>query len=138
MSEEQTGIKSYGIGIALGIVGVLIGALVWKYIAIWTGYMFGAIALVSAGLAGGGFGLLTMGGNRAIRAIIGASLGLASIVMGYYFIYTSPVDIGWYGSVIPAELMSFEEFMGAMIEPIDLLFLAIGLYEGAKLGAMEG
>jgi len=135
--SEEVGIKSYGVGIVVGIVGVLIGALIWKYIALWTGYMFGLIALISAGLAGGGFGLFTIGGNKWVRGFIGASLGLASIVIGYYFIYTGPVDIGYYGSVVPADVMSFEAFMNAIIEPIDLLFLAIGLFEGAKLGAME-
>lgn len=133
--SEQLSMKAYGIGIAVGIVGVLIGALIWKYIAIWTGYMFGAIALISAGIAGGFFGFPTIGGNRGICAIIGAGLGLASIIMGYYFIYTSSVDIG-YRTVVPAEFMSFGEFMSVIIGPIDLLFLAIGLYEGAKLGSI--
>ena len=137
MSESFTN-KKYITGIIAGIVGVIIGALIWKYIAIYTGYMSGFVAIISAAIAGGIFGYMTQGGNKNIRSIVGATLGIASIIMGYYFIYISPIDLGYpYFTVVLADEMSFEEFMSNSIEAVDMIFLFIGLYEGAKLGSIE-
>lgn len=125
-----------GKGIIFGMAGALVGGFLWKIIALSTGRMYGLIALVSAALAGVAFGLPTRGGSKQIRGIIGALLGLSSIALGYYFIYTSPMSLSAGGSFIPASLMSFWTFWRLIADPVDYLFLLVGVYEGAKLGSM--
>ena len=129
--------KNWFIGATFGIIGALIGGYIWAVIATKTGVMWGVIALISAGLAGGGFGFPTRGGSRSIRGLIGAILGLMSIILGYYFIYISPINLGAQSiPIIPAKYMSFGKFWSITVGPIDYLFLIIGIYEGYKFGSM--
>lgn len=122
---------------AFGIIGALIGGYIWAVIAMKTGVMYGIIALISVGLAGVGFGFPTRGGNKGIRGLIGAILGLTSIILGYYFIYMSPINLGAQSiPLIPAKYMSFGEFWSIIVGHIDYLFLIIGIYEGYKFGLM--
>lgn len=124
-------------GMVYGIIGAIVGALIWKGITMATGNMYGLVALIIAALAGACFGFPTRGGNKIMRMIIGAALGLTSIVLGYYLIYTTPLDTGTGSAVVAASLMSFEQFWGLIAEPVDYIFLLIGVYEGAKLGSVE-
>lgn len=124
-------------GLVYGITGAIVGALIWKGITMATGNMYGLVALIIAALAGACFGFPTRGGDKKLRMVSGAALGLASIVLGYYLIYTTPLDIGTGATVVPADLMSFENFWSLIAEPVDYIFLLIGLYEGAKLGSVE-
>jgi len=129
--------KNWLIGAAFGIIGALIGGYIWAVIAMKTGTMCGIIALISAGLAGVGFGIPTRGGNNNIRGLIGAILGLTSIILGYYFIYISPINLGAQSiSIVPTKYMSFEEYWSIIVGPIDYLFLIIGIYEGYKFGSV--
>ncbi len=124
-------------GLVYGIIGAIVGALIWKGITMATGNMYGLVALIIAALAGACFGFPTRGGDKTMRMVIGAALGLASIVLGYYLIYTTPLDIGTGAAVVPADLMPFDRFWGLIAGPVDYIFLLIGLYEGAKLGSLE-
>jgi len=133
MNQEES--KKLITGVVIGIVAALIGSLVWKEIAISTGKMYGLVALVVAALAGVGFGYPTRGGNKTVRKVIGAVLGLLAIILGYYFIYTSPIALEQ-GTFVPASVMSFGTFWSFIAEPVDYIFLIIGLYEGAKLGSI--
>ncbi|NIA11925.1 MAG: hypothetical protein GWP10_19925 [Nitrospiraceae bacterium] len=129
--------KNWLIGAAFGIIGALIGGYIWAVIAMKTGTMYGIIALISAGLAGVGFGIPTRGGSNNIRGLIGAILGLTSIILGYYFIYISPINLGAQSiPIVPAKYMSFEEYWSIIVDPIDYLFLIIGIYEGYKFGSV--
>lgn len=133
MNQEES--KNLIKGVVIGIVAALIGSLIWKEIAISTGKMYGLIALIIAALAGAGFGYPTKGGNKTARGVIGAVLGLLAIILGYYFIYTSPIEFAD-GTFVPASIMSFGTFWNLMSSPVDYIFLLIGLYEGAKLGSI--
>ena len=122
----------------MAVVGALIGGVFWGWFAVKTGYLTGAIALLSAAIAGIAFGLPTSGMNRAVRAIMGATFGFFSILVGYYYIYTTPIDIPFYGySIIFSERMRFGEFMAEYVGPLDYLFFTVGIIEGAVLGAIE-
>ncbi len=124
-------------GLVYGIIGAIVGALIWKGITMATGNMYGLVALIIAALAGACFGFPTRGGDKNMRMIIGAALGLASIVLGYYLIYTTPLDIGTGAAIVPADLMPFDKFWGLIAGPVDYIFLLIGMYEGARLGSLE-
>ncbi|MCX9015002.1 MAG: hypothetical protein OIN89_09475 [Candidatus Methanoperedens sp.] len=140
MTEAETKIASnpnYVNGTVYGIIGAIVGAFVWKGITMATGNMYGLVALIIAALAGASFGFPTRGGDKKLRMIIGALLGLASIILGYYLIYSTAFDIGMGAAIVPADLMPFEEFWSLIAEPVDYIFLFIGVYEGAKLGSIE-
>lgn len=139
MNEVETGTHNPNFlnGLVYGIIGVIVGGVIWKGITMATGNMYGLVALVIAALAGASFGFPTRGGDKKLRMVIGAALGLVSIILGYYLIYSTALDLGMGTAIVPADIMTFEEFWGAIAEPVDYIFMLIGVYEGAKLGSVD-
>ena len=117
----------------LGIVGSIVGGLIFGGIALLTGFLYGIIALISGAVTGIMVGYGTKGLDEGSRTVIGAIFGFLSILFGYYLIYYMlELPIG--GHIIkPSELMSFVEFMKIEVGPLDLLFFAVGIIESASI-----
>ena len=128
-------------GIILGILGVLIGGTIFGGIGIAMGYLLGFIALISGAIPGLMFGYSTRNKSKLPRALISAVLGFTSILFGYYIVYQTieiPVEYYWITlHVKPSEVMSFSEFMSAIVDVKDLLFFAIGIIESSVLGTRD-
>lgn len=127
----------------MGIIGALIGGTIFGGVGIATGYLLGFIALISGAIPGVLLGYSTRNESKLPRAVIGAGLGFASILFGYYMIYQMAeiaVELPLYKIVYhvrPCEVMSFSKFMSNTLEPLDALFFIIGVAESAALSVRE-
>lgn len=116
-------------GIAFGLVGAMVGALIWMAVAAATGMEIGYIALAIGAFAGLGvrkggkpgqddFTFRAAGGAIALfGVVVGQLLSILAIAHG------EGADIG----VVQAITILPE-----VLSPMDLLFYGIGVYEGFK------
>lgn len=123
--SEQTPIRNLPIGVIGGIIAATFAAFLLRVLTQFTGDFYFVFLVVCGGIGGLGFGLPTEG-NKMLRGVIGCFFGILAIIMGYYFIYTMPINLG-YITVSPAEVMSFPEFLSQFLEPLDYLFILAGI-----------
>ncbi len=102
---------------------------------------FVALMLISGVIPGIIFGLPTRGGNRGIRALIGAGLGFLCILFGYYILFGMPMI----QEAATESGLGFLEFLivltSAEVSPLNWVVFAtfiIGMVESAILGSVFG
>jgi hypothetical protein len=129
-------------GIVGGLIFTLLGAFIFQMVANATGYVFDFSALITGGLAGLGFGLFAKERDRFSEHVMGAALGYAAIMLGYFLVYMSPMSVSTGAfihsttvTVVPAELMSFGDFMANTFKesPIHALFFVLGIVAGSAV-----
>jgi hypothetical protein len=124
-------------GLAGGFGAGAVGALIVMGIATATGYTHTFLAILAGGMAGLGFGLLAGEKDRFANHVMGGAVGYAAIILAYLLIYISPISGHdfLYGSytVVPAEFVSFWEFMGGSIMDTgyNILFIIMGIAAGS-------
>lgn len=79
------------VAIAAAAGAAVVGAWVWKFVAVQFGFEFGLIAWAIGGAVG--FAAASMGSRGLTAGIVCAVLALGSIVLGKYWAYTGIVDM---------------------------------------------
>lgn len=132
-----TPIRNLPVGIIGGIIAATFAAFLLRVLTQFTGDFYFVFLVVCGGIGGLGFGLPTEG-DKMLRGIIGCFFGILAIIVGYYFIYTMPISIG-YLTVSPAEVMSFPEFLSEFLGPLDYVFILAGIVAAyfAGTGSLE-
>ena len=136
--------KSEGVNYPLsafgGVLGGVVGALVWWGFTVTTQISFGLVAVVIGYAVG--HGVLRVGGYRralglqGLSATIAAlSFGVASFLVNRSFYNMAAVEQGFEALplVVPLPLVVEVLKMGA--SPMDLIFLGIVLYEAWRIPA---
>jgi hypothetical protein len=122
---QATPIRNLPVGIIGGIIAAAFAAFLLRLVTQLTGDFYFVFLVVCGAIGGLGFGVPTEG-DKMIRGIIGCFFGILAIIIGYYLVYTMPINIG-YLTVTPAEIMSFPEFLSKFLGPLDYLFMLAGI-----------
>ncbi len=112
-------------GVVSGIVVAAIAAFILRVVTQFTGDFYFVFVALCGGIGGLGFGVVAKG-NKMLRGLVGCVFGILAMLLGYYMIYTMPLDIG-FTVITPAQVMSFSEFLSVFLEPLDYLFIFAGI-----------
>jgi hypothetical protein len=116
------------LGIVGGIIAALVAGFLLSFMTQITGRFYFVFVAVCGGIGGLGFGLPTEG-DKLKRGLIGCFFASLAMLVGYYMIYLTPISI-YSITVSPASIMSFPEFLSEFLEPLDYLFIFIGIVAG--------
>jgi len=133
MKEEQ----NFPLGVVAGLVGVIVGSVIWALVTVLTDYQIGWMAVLNGFLVG--FAIRTVGkGVDKKFGIMGAVLALGSCLLGNLLM--AAIIVAREESIPTLEvLFAFVidpqfaiEVLVAIFAPMDLLFYGIALYEGYR------
>lgn len=139
---------SLGGAIAGGAAGALVGAGIWALLMKLTGMELGLVA-IGVGLLCG-FGVLKLGGSGPTHQLIGAASALVGIVLGRVFFYYLGFDAMFIEELqkegVPAEqarwalemakdagVVNLWVYLKESLQPLDIVFFAIGAFEGWRI-----
>ena len=122
-------------GILSGLIVGLIGAILWGFITVATGYQVGYMAIAVG--AGVGLGVRKFGrGIDKIFGFWGAVISLLSVLVGNFLgiigILANAEGLGYIETLLMFDYSYLPEVMVDTFEVIDLLFYGIAMYEGYK------
>jgi len=121
-------IHNLPLGIVGGIIAALVAGFLLSFMTQITDRFYFVFVAVCGAIGGLGFGLPTEG-NKLNRGLIGCFFAILAMLVGYYMIYLTPISI-YSITVSPASIMSFPEFLSAFLDPLDYLFILIGIVAG--------
>lgn len=127
-AQAATALGNYAKGVIFGAIGAAIGAAIWCGIALATHYEIGYVAWALGGLTGFGMQLGYGDANpkAGLTAVGLALLGIAaSKISIVYFFFKGAIPLG---SLISAE------FLKDVMEPMDLLFVALAVITAYRIG----
>lgn len=139
-TDSEPAAVNYVMGLIGGFVGAVIAGLIWAAIAIITDYEVGYVAIGVGALAGWGVMLATKRRKGLPYQIIAVITGILGILIGKYltavYIYREVLikdygielvnEIG-IGALFSDTLSFFPDYLSAMLEPIDLLFIVLAV-----------
>jgi hypothetical protein len=129
--------QNLGMGVVGGLMGMVIGAVLWAVITVVTDYQIGWMAIGVGFLVGLGVQLLgkglssSFGVAAAVLAGVGCLLGNFLVIIGFV-----SQEFGLTYGEIFAELdgATMVELMTATFQPMDLLFYGLAIYTGYRGG----
>lgn len=134
-SDQDISKPNFPLAIICAFLASIIGAILWAFITVSTGYQIGYMA-IAIGFIVGYTVKFTGRGNHMALGVIGAVFSLLGCILGNYFsligFTSSELHIGFFdtlsmfnpGFILKAMFESFE-FM-------DIVFYGIAVYEGFK------
>lgn len=128
--------QNFPIGIAAGMVGALLGAVVWAFITVVSQFQIGWMAigigfLVGFAIRKFGKGLdKTYGYAGAALSLFGCLLGNLLAVCG---MLAAEKNVSIFAVLASLDLQTVQTLMKVTFSPMDLLFYGIATYEGYKL-----
>lgn len=134
--------QSLPLGILGGFIAAIVAAVIWAIITYVTNFQIGFMAVGVGFLVGYAVRLLGRGMDQSF-GIAGAVLALFGCMLGNLLtgaIAVARLEGSSTSLVISTFITSPEimwEIMKAMFSPIDLLFYAIGIYEGYRFSFRE-
>ena len=140
LAQQDQGINFPG-AIAGGLLGGALGALIWWGVVVVTNYQIGLIAIVIGWAVGQGVHILS-GRKRALSLqIISVAITMISYSVASYFVgrtfsqkYAAENNIDAGLPLIP-DLSLFFDVVTSGMEMLDLLFVAIALWQAWKMPA---
>jgi predicted Zn finger-like uncharacterized protein len=130
---------SIGRAVAGGAGAALVGAMIWAFITVMTGFQIGWMAIGVGALVG--FAVKFMGrGTEQTYGFIGAGLAVFGCVIGNLmaacaFISSDPRNAGFVSVLFDALLSpsTAARIMGAHFHPLDVLFYVLAITTGYKV-----
>jgi len=119
--NRPTGVSRLGVGIVAGVVFAIIGAFIFNFITQVLGSYYYVLLIPFGWFGGFGFGVFTKG-NPWVRGLFGAMFGLSAMLLGLWFVYTTPINIEGI-NVAASSVMSYSEFL----DPLDYLSILGGI-----------
>jgi hypothetical protein len=127
-----------GAAAGAGLLAAIVTAIAWALITVSTKHQYGIVA-IAVGFAVG-WAVRTAGGGRRVSfAVLGGGLALLGCVLGNllsacgFFADARGVPLMTIiARVLPDPALA-ARLLSATFQPMDLLFYAIAVYEGAKL-----
>ena len=119
--------------VALGALGALVGAAAWALVVVLTDFEIGYLAVLVGFLAGYGVKLGARGGHGKTLQQIAVACAAVGLLATKYFMFAhffttgaakEGVKLGYFS---PATLSAFPHFLGSLLSPFDLLWVAIAL-----------
>jgi hypothetical protein len=117
----------------LGALGALVGAAAWATVVVLTDFEIGYLAVLVGFLAGYGVKLGARGGHgkrlqqTAVACAAGGLLATKYFLFAHFFTTGAAKEGVILGYFSPATLSAFPHFLGALLSPFDLLWIAIAL-----------
>lgn len=127
--------QNLSFGVMAGLAASILGAALWAFITVMSGYQIGYMAIGIGFLVG--FTIRKVGkGFDKVFGIAGAALSLFGCLLGNYLsmvaFYSSEQGISFF-EVLPAiEASAIPDVMIASFAPMDLLFYGLAVYFGYK------
>ena len=125
-------------GIIAGLLAAVIGAGVWAFVTVLTGYQIGWMAVGVGFLVGIAVRFAGKGIDRSF-GIAGALLALFGCLLGNFlticYFISSSEKIGLFEVIARLNPQLAFHLMKATFNPMDLLFYAIAVYEGYRLSS---
>lgn len=144
MSEEQVLVggdtvrENVPLVVAVGLVAMLAGAILWALVTVITQMELGLMAIVVGFLVGLGIQKVRKRPNRNF-GILGAVLALAGCLLGnaLSFVVFAAQQSGapLAGVIFDMNLAALPAVMAQNFAAMDLLFYGIAIYEGFKFGS---
>ncbi len=132
--------QNFWAGVVGGGIGACIGAALWALVTIMTGYQVGWMAVGVGFLTGIGVRLLGKGVDAyfghagAVLALLGCGLGNLLAICG---MVSEQEEIPFFDLLSQLDFEIIKELMVATFSPMDILFYAIGIYEGFKFSIRQ-
>jgi hypothetical protein len=122
-------------GILFGFLSGIIGAGVWGFITVLTGYQIGYMAIGMGFLVG--FTIRFFGnGVKPVFGYWGAGISLLSCVLGNFFSIVGYIadyeKLGFFETLMLIDYSLMPEIMAETFSPMDLLFYGLALWFGYK------
>ncbi|NJO01552.1 MAG: hypothetical protein HC880_07570 [Bacteroidia bacterium] len=128
------------LGLIVGLVASVGGAILWAAVTVSTGYQIGYMA-VAVGLMVGYSIRFTGKGIDKIFGIVGAILAIFGLLAGklpqHRRIFANDQGLGYLETLSLVDFSLIPQVMMETFSPIDLLFYGIAVYEGYKFSFRE-
>lgn len=123
------------LGVISGIIVGTIGALLWGFITVKTGYQIGYMSLAIG--AGVGLSIRYMGkGIDEIFGFIGGGIAIVSCLLGNFYSIIGAIanyeSLGFFETLFMFDYSQLFSVMSSTFKPIDILFYLLAAYEGYK------
>ena len=133
--EQARAQQNFPLAVIAGIAAALIGAALWAAVTVTTEYKLGLMALAVGYMAGQAIRLAGHGMDPKF-GYLGAACGFLGCAAGdmmsnvVFFAHAKSLSFAQTLNVLTPDLLM--ALAKAAFDPMDLLFLAIGVYEGYK------
>lgn len=132
---------SLPLAIAAGLGAAIIGALLWAVVTVVTNYELGVMA-IAVGFVVGKAISITGKSSDQLYGILGAVCALIGCLLGNLFsavgFFADLSHISYLAVFTDPAAPSPFELMQATFSPMDLIFYAIGIYEGYRFSRVPG
>lgn len=127
--------QNLGLGIVGGVIGMLIGAMLWAAITVITDYQIGYMAIGVGFLVGVGVRFLGKGLDKSF-GLVGGGLALVGCLLGnlltVLIVVSREFEVSFFDLLINLNFEIVVEFMKVTFSPIDLLFYGLAVYAGYR------
>jgi FtsH-binding integral membrane protein len=139
-AQERFDAARFGLAIAAGLGAAVAGAAIWAIVTVQTNYELGIMAIAVGFVVGKAVSAAANSRNTAygvlgaVCSLLGCVLGNLLSVVGFY---ANAKHIGYFdalGMVNPAVAV---RLMTVTFHPMDLIFYAIGIYEGYRFSIVR-
>ena len=133
--EQARAQQNFPLAVIAGICAALIGAALWAVVTVTTEYKLGLMALAVGYMAGQAIRLAGQGMDAKF-GYLGAACGFLGCAAGdvlsniVFFAHAKSLSFAQTLNILTPDLLM--ALAKAAFDPMDLLFLAIGVYEGYK------
>ena len=128
------------LGVAAGLVAMLVGTAIWVGVTVATNFQIGYMAVGVGFLVGLAMRFAGRGEGRPYQ-VIGAVLALLGCALGNLFtgcvLVAREFNVGFGEVVANLDLETTGEIMGAMFSPMDLLFYALAAMAGWRYSVLQ-
>jgi hypothetical protein len=128
--------QNLGLGLAAGILGMIVGAVVWAGVTIASGYQLGLMAIAVGALVGVLVRVAGKGMDRPF-GVVGGALALIGCGLGNLLAVLGLTAKGFnlsYSELFGAlDVALVADMMKASFSGMDLLFYALAVYTGYRL-----
>ncbi|MBV9571304.1 MAG: hypothetical protein JO056_08695 [Alphaproteobacteria bacterium] len=131
---------NFGLAIVAGIAVAVLGAVLWAFVTVVSGYELGLMAIAIGFLVGQAIRFAGKGTDKRF-GYLGAVCALAGCLLGNYlsaiafFAKAQGLDLMQVIGILDPDLS--QKLMTATFSAMDLLFYAIAIYEGFKFSTEQ-
>lgn len=139
-SDDGLNAARLGLAVAAGLGAAIAGAVVWAVITVATEYELGIMAVAVGFMVGKAIATVANSRNQAF-GFVGAACSLVGCVLGNLFsgvgFAAQGSNIGYFDALSRLDPSLAIQIMTATFSPMDLIFYAIGIYEGYRFSIVR-
>jgi hypothetical protein len=139
-AEDERAAGRIGLAVAAGLGAAIAGAVLWAVITVATKYELGIMAVAVGFMVGKAVSAVAHSRKPAF-GVVGAACSLVGCVLGNLLssigFVAAANHMGYFDVLSKLDLSISIRIMTATFSPMDLLFYAIGIYEGYRFSVVR-